>query len=401
MNMIARISILLFVVILLPDIYIYRRHLCRRALPPLWQRVLWWVPCWALLIGTAAMCSVRGFAPTDQRWLGLYLVAVTVLAVPKAVFAMCSLVGRGVAWALRSRRNYGVAVGAVLAVVTAAAAVYGFTLGTRQLVVRHVDISLDGLPPAFEGYRIVQLSDIHAGTLPEGLLGRAVDSVNAARADAVMFTGDLQNMEPSELTSCSADLRRLRGRDGVFAVLGNHDYSMYVSASAAVCADNERRLREAERGFGWRLLANAHSVVRRGSDSIVVAGTENDGRPPFPSRADYGRALDGVVHGTFVVMMQHDPWAWETSVLPRTSAALTLSGHTHGGQMSVMGWRPTMLVDREDCGLYRRGGRALYVSSGLGGFAPFRLNMPPEVVVITLHARHCGHAADAGLERDR
>ena len=85
--------------------------------------------------------------------------------------------------------------------------------------------------------------------------------------------------------------------------------------------------------------------------------------------------------------MQHDPWAWEEQILPRSKVQLTLSGHTHGGQVELMGFRPTQFNNREDCGLYRRGERSLFVSSGLGGFASFRLGVYPEIVVISLKVK--------------
>ena len=94
--------------------------------------------------------------------------------------------------------------------------------------------------------------------------------------------------------------------------------------------------------------------------------------------------MRGISAQSFVVMLQHDPSAWRRSILPKSKAQLTLSGHTHGGQASFFGWRPTELLGREDAGLYREGNRALYVSTGLGGFVPFRFHMDPEVVVITL-----------------
>ena len=88
-----------------------------------------------------------------------------------------------------------------------------------------------------------------------------------------------------------------------------------------------------------------------------------------------------------MIMLQHDPSAWRRSILPKTHAQLTLCGHTHGGQMQFFGWRPTSIRQQEDCGLYEQGGRYLYVTAGLGGLVPFRLNMPNEIAVITLHTK--------------
>ena len=149
---------------------------------------------------------------------------------------------------------------------------------------------------------------------------------------------------------------------------------------------NEQLTREFHANVGWQLLLNDHRIIRRGSDSIVIAGEENDGLPPFPSKADLKRTLRGVSPRSFVVMLQHDPSAWRRSILPGSNVQLTLSGHTHGGQMSLFGLRPTSLLGREDDGLYQESGRALFVSTGLGGFVPFRFNMDPEVVEITLRS---------------
>ena len=139
--------------------------------------------------------------------------------------------------------------------------------------------------------------------------------------------------------------------------------------------------------MGWKLLENSHTTIRRGTDSIVIAGTENDGKPPFPQKANYPKTLKGVQKGAFVIMLQHDPSAWRRHIVPGKMAQITLSGHTHGGQMQIFGFRPTKIREKNDYGVYRSGNQILNVTDGLGGFAPFRLNMPNEIVVITLKAK--------------
>lgn len=271
-----------------------------------------------------------------------------------------------------------------MAVLTAAAAVWGGLIGPRQFSVKRVEISFSDLPKEFDGYRIVQITDLHLGSLPHSILARAADSIAAIAPDAVVMTGDIQNMRPDEITPFCKELKRIKAKDGVYSVLGNHDYSMYINAPEHGKADSEARTRNEETGLGWHLLLNGHITLYRETDSLIIAGAENEGRPPFPQKADMGRTLRGIAPSAFVVMLQHDPWAWRHTILPRTTAQLTLSGHTHGGQMSIFGLRPTQLKGSPDCGLYREGNRALYVSSGLGGFVPFRLGLSPETVVITL-----------------
>lgn len=172
-------------------------------------------------------------------------------------------------------------------------------------------------------------------------------------------------------------------------MLGNHDYTEYIVGSKKEKIAQEKRLvKEEEKGLGWTLLRNQNVIIcsPKGED-IYICGTENDGKPPFPNYSNYKKATAGIPKGAFVIMLQHDPSAWKRSILPQTTAQLTLSGHTHGGQMQLFGWRPTSLRQHEDHGLYEQDGRYLYVTAGLGGLVPFRLNMPNEVTVITLHTK--------------
>ena len=206
------------------------------------------------------------------------------------------------------------------------------------------------------------------------------------KPDVIVFTGDLQNIQPAELHPFLSLFKELKAKDGVFSVLGNHDYSMYINASESIKVANEREMVRLQRQVGWNLLMNEHSVIRRGNDSIVIAGEENDGRPPFPSRADIHKTLQGIRSDAYVILLQHDPSAWRRNILPHSHVQLTLSGHTHGGQVSLLGLRPTWFSYREDCGLYHEQDRALFVSSGLGGVVPFRFGVPPEIVVITLRS---------------
>lgn len=385
--MIARISILIFLVILLPEAYIYKVHLHRRGPMSRVKKLLWWIPAVVLSVYTIALCCIPDFAPSDQLWLNLFLLLFGLFAAPKFVFMLCSLIGLGVKRGFGLHRNYGTLMGISLSVVIVVAVLYGSFFGVRRLEVKHVEIEFSDLPEAFDGYRIVHISDLHVGSIPHVLLERAVDSINAVHADAVMMTGDIQNMQPSELLPFASLLSKIKAKDGVFAVRGNHDYSMYVSGTDSLKAANEQQLISLERSFGWQLLLNDHRVLCRGNDSIVVAGEENVGRPPFPMKGDLKKTLRGVSASSFVVLMQHDPWAWEEQILPRSKVQLTLSGHTHGGQVELMGFRPTQFNNREDCGLYRRGERSLFVSTGLGGFAPFRLGVYPEIVVISLKVK--------------
>ena len=388
--MIARIFIQLLLMIVLPDIYIDAHYLRHRKNYTWWKRMLWWLPCIVLVAYTVALASARNFAPAHLLWLNIYLLLVGLIVYPKTIFTVSSLIGWAYCRVRHTRVNKGNYVGVVLSLVGIYILLYGCFIGIREFNVKHADFYSADLPRNFDGYRIVLFSDAHVGTYTGSyrkILERAVDSISAQHADVIIFAGDLQNMRANEIIPVSSLLASLHARDGVFSVLGNHDYSHYVMANTRQRIYNEGQTVTMERMLGWDLLLNENRILRRGQDSIVIAGEENDGLPPFPSRGDIHRTMSGIGDKAFTVFVEHDPTAWRRSILPGTKAQLTLSGHTHAGQFEVFGWSPAKLVYSEWHGMTLSGDRAIYVSGGLGGFVPFRFGVPGEINVITLHCK--------------
>lgn len=385
--MIARISIILLLLIIVPDAYLYNMFFRSNGRRSRIKKTLFLAQGVLFVVYTLALATSRNFAPDDVSLLNGYLLLLGVVLIPKFLFAVCHFLGWAHCRYHHTKVNYGNHVGIVVAVAVALFVVYGSTLGFSKVTVRHETFYSKDLPASFDGYRIAHLSDIHAGTFSGKLINileREVDSVNALKPDLVVFTGDLQNMRPSELAPADNALRRIKGKDGVLSILGNHDYSMYIDAPETEKRTAEQELRDREKAFGWTLLLNANRVIRHGADSIAIAGMENDGRPPFPQKGDVGKAMAGINPQTFTIMLEHDPTAWRRKILPNTHAQLTLSGHTHAMQFEVFGWSPSSLVYKEWGGLYYEGKRALNVSKGMGGFVPFRIGASNEIVLVTL-----------------
>ena len=270
---------------------------------------------------------------------------------------------------------------------------YGFLFGFQQFTVRHVEFASADLPEAFDGYRIVQFSDAHVASMTgsrQWMVQRAIDSINAQHADAVVFTGDMQNIWPDELPSQASYFRQLKAKDGVFAVLGNHDYDVYQNCDEAEKTENCKKTVKAFRDMGFDLLLNEHRIVRRDSDSIIIAGMENWGTTKrMPRKGDVKKTLSepsalSLQSSPFILMLQHDPTCWREKIIPECNAQLTLSGHTHGGQISLLGWSPVAIRYPEWGGMTYEGSRAINVSTGLGALIPFRIGLPGEIVVITL-----------------
>lgn len=389
--MIARIVFPILVMILVADVFVDLHYLRRIQRRQWFKRMLWWLPAVFIIAYTIYMATLDNFAPESGVVLNTYLFLLGLIVIPKFVFALCSVVGWSVRRVIPSKRNYGHWVGLALVFLLWWMLFYGSTRGFSKIEVRQVDFYSEDLPQSFDGYRIVQFSDAHVGTYGEKrqhILDDAVSLMNGLKPDAIVFTGDLQNMQPAELYPQMLLLSELRAPDGVFSVLGNHDYAAYIHADEKTKAANCQEMVDLQRHLGWTLLRNEHRVVRRGSDSIVVAGMENLGQSErAPKRGDVKKTLVGVSPCSFVVMLQHDPTAWETRILPQSHAQLTLSGHTHAAQLELLGWSPASWIYKEWGGMYYQGDRAINVSTGLGGFVPFRFGVPGEVVVITLHKK--------------
>ena len=387
--MITKIAILLILMAVVPDLYIDRRFLKRmKGRRAMLRRLLWWLPTLGMIVYTLVFVFDRQFAPSDIRLLNVYLFLVGLLVTPKCLFALCSALGWGVRKLLRRKANYGNLVGIVIVLLNWYVLFYGSFVGFDQITVREVTYESAELPEAFDGYRIVQFSDAHVGTYIGGrehLLQAVVDTINAQNPDVVVFAGDLQNREPQEILPFIEVLGDIKAKDGVFSVIGNHDYADYIEATPTQKIQNEKETRDMEIKMGWQLLVNEHKVVRRGADSIVIAGLDNDGDgKKFPQRGDVRKALEGVTDSAFVVMAEHYPTCWRRKILPESRAQLTLSGHTHAMQFMIGNWSPASFVYKEWGGLFSEGDRALSVSTGIGGFIPFRFGVPGEIVVVTL-----------------
>jgi len=383
--MIHRILILLIILLVLPELYSGRIHRRRHSRWPQWRQNLRWAPVALMLVFTFWLAAQTGFIPDNSVPLFIYLGLLGVIFIPRFIYMLSSFVGKIVKVASKGKNNWGNLVGLILAILTGISALYGFTIGRNKLVVKNITLEMESLPDAFDGYKIAHFSDIHIGSISDSFLEKAVKKINEQKADMIAFTGDLQNIQPQELYQHDEVLSKLRARDGVYSILGNHDYSTYQKYDDnAIRIANEKELVSRERQMGWHLLLNENKTISRGKDKMIIAGMEDGEKGPSHQKPDITKALDGVKKNDFIIMLEHDPKQWKKLILPQSNAQLTLSGHTHGGQISIFGLRPTMITTSEDYGLYDKEGRYLYVTGGIGGLVPFRLGLSPEIVVITL-----------------
>lgn len=264
---------------------------------------------------------------------------------------------------------------------------YGALIERNCFRIKEISIHFENLPEAFDGYRIVHISDIHARSFigREKNLAKAIDKINRLNPDIAAFTGDLITLAPDELDSLAPILGRIKA--GTFSVLGNHDYCIYSNASEDARQAHLEDLIARENEMGWELLLDEHRIISKGTDSIAVIGVQNTSPSRhFPSKGDLKKASEGT-EGMFRIVLSHDPMHWENEILGQ-DYPLTLSGHTHAMQLSLLGWSPSSLLFDHHRGLYTRDGQSLYVNPGLGEtIFPARIGVRPEITVITLNRR--------------
>ncbi len=388
--MILRILFFLALLLLLPAWGIDRTVLksrCNRT-----TRILFFLPNLLLLLGLTAMAANESYTPEAAYLKGLLLTLVMCLAIPETLAALLLAIGSCFSRRRPSVRNAFGKLAAATGLLCFGLLLYGFTIGYRHIIVKDFTYTDQRIPQAFNGYRIVQLSDLHLGTLHghHDVVRRIVDSVNSRHPDLIVFTGDLVNYRAEELFEAEPELRRLKARDGVISIMGNHDYMAYHRwKSEEELRQNIRLLQEHERAIGWKLLLNGHVLIRRGNDSIAVLGVENDGSPPFPALGDLPAAEKGLSDNCFKVLLSHDPSHWRRRVLPETDIPLMLAGHTHGMQFTMGSFSPAAWFYPEWGGAYTEKGQTLYVSLGAGEvLLPFRLGAWPEINVIELQTKH-------------
>lgn len=336
---------------------------------PLLLAILWWVP--SLLLVLAEVGLQMGFF----HKLSVRVLFTTILfsAFPKVVFILFDAF---LPWFF--------ALIPALGVMGWFA--FGFIEGWKRLELKHITFTSPGLPPYFDGYRLVQITDFHLGSFPPGndFVQKVVDATNNEEPDMILFTGDLVNNQASEVEPYLDTLGQLHAPDGIYSIWGNHDYCEYGNNhSIGALKRNRRMLYGYQESLGWHQLMNEHHVVSHGMASIAVIGVENPGQPPFTNRSNLKKAMKGLNPDMFKILLSHDPHHWRREVVGK-KIQLTLAGHTHAGQLKIGKWTPARMAFKEWGGAYRIGEQMLYVSSGIGGSFPFRLGAWPELTVITL-----------------
>ena len=312
--------------------------------------------------------------------------------VSKFIFIVFDLIAKIPQLWHKKRIRGSAAVAGVLSVATFSLMMWG-TYNTRNIDIRQIDYFNPALPTAFDGMTIAHISDLHTGTFGSDttFVSALVDSINALHPDIIVFTGDIVNRHTSELEPFVSVLSRLRAPQGVYSILGNHDYGDYYHwNSPADKQANQERLNNYERAMGWQLLNNESRTIKAGSDSIVIIGVENIGDFPFPRYGNLENAYAGDLQNpVFKILLSHNPAHWTEDIAqsPDKNKALTLSGHTHAMQFALGRVSPAPLRYKTWGGMYTDADEAhdLYVNIGAGEVGiPARIGATREVTLFTL-----------------
>ncbi|WP_323789303.1 metallophosphoesterase [Psychroserpens sp.] len=294
---------------------------------------------------------------------------------------------------LPSRRKFISTVALGLAAIPFASLLYGMYRGKYRFRVLDYVLHFEDLPETFDGYRITQISDIHSGSFDNReKIEYGVNLINEQNSDVIMFTGDMVNNKASEMLPWKDLFGTLKAKDGVFSVLGNHDYGDYVNwNSKEEKTKNLDDLKAIQKEMGYNLLLNESHFIERNGERIAIVGVENWGQNGFKKAGDLKKASEQVSAKDFKILMSHDPSHWEAEVInDDLHYHLTLSGHTHGMQFGIeipgwIKWSPVKWRYKQWAGIYKELGQYLNVNRGFGYLGyPGRVGIWPEVTVITL-----------------
>jgi predicted MPP superfamily phosphohydrolase len=320
-----------------------------------------------------------------------FMVFITVLGaiyIPKLIFVNFDLV-----FFLTKKRwrkiQYAGYISAILAFISI---IYAVNWGKFNFQRREYTVEIENLPESFDGYKIVQISDLHLGNFSESQkrVAPLFDRIGKENADIIVFTGDMVNNFASESKGWEPCFRQLSGKDSMLAILGNHDYGIYYRWDDTNLQEaNQHEILKAIRQFGFNLLLNESVVIQRGNDKIAFVGVENWGHPPMPQHADLEAATKLIKDIPVKILLSHDPDFWEDFIAGKEDFILTLSGHTHAAQIGIeigpVKLSPARLRTKYWDGIYEENGQYIIVSRGVGNAGiPARLGMSPEYVVIIL-----------------
>ena len=371
-------------------------YICRRLRRSSYRWAAWFNAALAVL--TAALATAVAVTPLSEATTpnstfvtGQYMLyTFFAIVAPKALGMLVYGIGRLI------RQQWMTICAFIVAALVFGVMWWGAVVTPGKLEVKEVELAFDRLPDAFDGYRIVQWSDAHLGTYNgrTAIVERQVKAINDLHPDMICFTGDLVSRKTDEALPYRDLLASLHATDGVYSVLGNHDYDNYVrwddeNAKAADC----KALCDLQCEAGWKLLNDDYANIKRGNEQIVLIGTENFGDHPFEKRGNLAKAYSGLNDGNFKILLQHNPYAWRANTLTNSNIDLMLAGHTHAWQLMLQigdwRWSPACLRYPEWGGAYHEGERWLYVNIGTGMVGtPMRIGATPEITVITLRKRH-------------
>lgn len=321
--------------------------------------------------------------------------------IPKLNIAIFFLLNQFIKFTLNAifKKNFKLSkitiTGVILSILILIGMLYGITIGKTDFTVRNSEIYSDKLPKSFDGLKIVQLSDIHIGSLyyNKEALTEVVNTINKLNPDIVLLTGDLVNNFSEEADGLDSVFNRINAPLGKFAVLGNHDFGDYtIWRTPETKNANLEKIIMHYKAMGFNLLRNSSVTISNNIDSIFIAGVDNWGLPPFKKYGDFKKAISNITDNSFTIMLSHDPTHWNEEIKFSKKVYITFSGHTHGMQLGIekfgIKWSPVKYRYSHWAGLYQNNNSTLYVNRGLGciGFMG-RIGMPPEITFMVIHKK--------------
>ena len=325
--------------------------------------------------------------------LALAMLGEDIFRVPQAIYSYFTQNSNLKGNHFPQRRKFISQIALGLAAIPFASIIYGIYKGKYNFKVLSYTLYFEDLPDAFDGYKLTQISDVHSGSFDNiDKVEYAIDLINEQKSDVILFTGDMVNNKATEMLPYVDIFKKLKAKDGLFSVLGNHDYGDYVKwDSDEAKIQNLEDLKKLQKNIGFDLLLNENRFIEKDGQRIALVGVENWGLGGFKQAGDLKKASSLVDKDDFKILMSHDPSHWDAEVVNDAyHYHLTLSGHTHGMQFGIeipgwFKWSPVKWRYKRWAGIYEALDQYINVNRGFGYLAfPGRVGIWPEITVIEL-----------------